>query len=60
RGRSTPLAKLDSGKDFKDFRRQALHAAVLGFEHPVTGEAVRFETELPKDMQRLEGFLERI
>lgn len=60
RGRSTPLAKLDSGKDFKDFRRQALHAAVLGFEHPVTGEQVRFETDLPKDMQRLEGFLERI
>ena len=43
--------KLDSGKDFKDFRRQALHAAVLGFDHPVTGEQVRFETELPKDMQ---------
>mgnify|MGYP002836203477 CR=1 FL=1 len=60
RGRSTPLAKLDSGKDFKDFRRQALHAAVLGFDHPVTGEQVRFETELPKDMQRLQGFLERL
>jgi len=34
--------------------RQALHAAVLGFVHPVTGEALRFETAPPSDMQRLE------
>lgn len=31
--------------------RQALHAKVLGFVHPRTGEHVRFESELPKDMQ---------
>jgi 23S rRNA pseudouridine1911/1915/1917 synthase len=30
--------------------RQALHAAVLGFAHPVTGEALRFETPAPADM----------
>ena len=35
------------------FRRQALHAAILGFEHPLTGEELRFETEPPKDFQRL-------
>jgi 23S rRNA pseudouridine1911/1915/1917 synthase len=33
--------------------RQALHAAVLGFRHPVTGEVVRFETPLPADMADL-------
>ncbi|MCU0987850.1 MAG: RluA family pseudouridine synthase [Acetobacteraceae bacterium] len=33
--------------------RQALHAAVLGFTHPVTGEAMRFETPLPPDMAGL-------
>lgn len=33
--------------------RQALHAAVLSFVHPITGEALRFETEPPADMQRL-------
>jgi 23S rRNA pseudouridine1911/1915/1917 synthase len=33
--------------------RQALHAAVLGFEHPVTGEALRFEAPLPDDMALL-------
>ena len=36
-----------------NFPRQALHAAVLGFVHPVTGETMRFEAELPADMQDL-------
>ena len=35
------------------FPRQALHAAVLGFEHPVSGEALRFEAPLPGDMADL-------
>ena len=30
--------------------RQALHAAVLGFEHPVSGETLRFERPLPADL----------
>jgi 23S rRNA pseudouridine1911/1915/1917 synthase len=33
--------------------RQALHAAVLGFEHPMTHEHLRFEAPLPPDMARL-------
>ncbi len=33
--------------------RQALHAAVLGFEHPATCEKMRFESPLPEDMERL-------
>lgn len=37
----------------KTFNRQALHAALLGFEHPVTGEMLRFEAELPADMREL-------
>ncbi len=32
--------------------RQALHARVLGFVHPATGEAVRWESALPEDMLR--------
>ncbi|MEN9717169.1 MAG: hypothetical protein RIQ99_47 [Pseudomonadota bacterium] len=35
------------------FRRQALHAAVLGFVHPVTGAAIRLESALPADMTGL-------
>ncbi|GAA6179269.1 MULTISPECIES: RluA family pseudouridine synthase [unclassified Shimia] len=37
----------------REFGRQALHAAVLGFEHPVTGQELRFEAPLPEDMSQL-------
>lgn len=33
--------------------RQALHAAVLGFEHPRTGEFLRFENPIPSDLAAL-------
>ena len=36
---------------FKVLPRQALHAKTLGFIHPTTGEMMRFDTELPQDMQ---------
>jgi 23S rRNA pseudouridine1911/1915/1917 synthase len=36
---------------FKILPRQALHAKTLGFIHPTTGEMMRFNTELPQDMQ---------
>jgi 23S rRNA pseudouridine1911/1915/1917 synthase len=38
--------------------RQALHAAVLGFVHPITGEALRFETDPPADIARTAKALE--
>ncbi|MDO1559597.1 RluA family pseudouridine synthase [Brevundimonas sp. 2R-24] len=37
--------------------RQALHATVLGFVHPVTGERLRFESALPADMAALQQAL---
>ena len=37
--------------------RQALFAAVLGFVHPITGEALKFEAPLPADLARLESEL---
>ncbi|WP_337877274.1 RluA family pseudouridine synthase [Elioraea sp.] len=39
------------------FPRQALHAAVLGFRHPVTGVSLRFETKLPADIDALLALL---
>ncbi len=39
------------------FPRQALHAAVLGFRHPVTGETQHFEAPLPADLDSLLGAL---
>ena len=35
------------------FRRQALHAAHLGFIHPITGNLLAFDSEMPADMQEL-------
>ncbi|MGI9373598.1 MAG: RluA family pseudouridine synthase [Hyphomicrobiales bacterium] len=37
----------------KALKRQALHAAHLGFDHPVTGEPMRFDAPLPEDIARL-------
>ena len=36
-----------------DFHRQALHATVLGFIHPVTKHRLSFESGMPPDMQEL-------
>ena len=38
---------------FKICPRQALHAKSLGFEHPITGEKLFFEQELPEDFSEL-------
>ena len=37
----------------RGFRRQALHAARLGFDHPMTGKPLQFESPLPADMREL-------
>ncbi|MEO0637519.1 MAG: RluA family pseudouridine synthase [Pseudomonadota bacterium] len=62
RGLATQSERLPdpAAKTVKSFRRQALHAAVLGFEHPVTKEPVLLESGLPKDMARLKAALETI
>jgi len=43
------------GNCFKLMPRQGLHAKTLGFVHPVTGEHVLFDSELPEDFQRVLG-----
>ena len=42
------------------FPRQALHAYLLGFTHPATGEALTFTSALPRDMAELTIFLEKL
>ncbi len=41
------------GSGVRGFSRQALHAAFLGFHHPITGKKMEFRSELPKDMRKL-------
>ncbi len=37
--------------------RQALHAATLGFEHPISKEPMEFQAPLPDDLRALIGLL---
>ena len=41
----------------KSFPRQALHAAELGFEHPISKEVMEFSVAEPKDFQKLLSLL---
>ncbi|WP_290975250.1 RluA family pseudouridine synthase [Ferrovibrio sp.] len=56
-GRARSLKALKLGGAARDalagFQRQALHAASLGFVHPVTGADLRFESPLPADFADL-------
>jgi 23S rRNA pseudouridine1911/1915/1917 synthase len=54
-GRSSP--RLRPILSALGFHRQALHAAELGFIHPITGKAARFSSALPADMITLIGEL---
>ena len=56
-GSGSPAAPVRAAVAEAGLTRQALHAAVLGFVHPVTGQALRFETDPPEDMRRLEELL---
>jgi len=60
-GRKNPPMKNFSErarKAIQAFNRQALHAYLIGFEHPITGQNLIFERELPNDMKRLIAALE--
>jgi 23S rRNA pseudouridine1911/1915/1917 synthase len=50
-GRSRLPSPLGEAAD--ELGRQALHAARLELDHPITGERLRFATEPPADFQRL-------
>jgi 23S rRNA pseudouridine1911/1915/1917 synthase len=46
------------GVKIAGFSRQALHARLLGFTHPATGQRLSFESPLPDDMKELLATLE--
>lgn len=52
--RALPAAAVEAAAAFP---RQALHAATLGFTHPVTGQDLSFTSALPADMAALIGAL---
>jgi 23S rRNA pseudouridine1911/1915/1917 synthase len=56
-GSAAPALSVRAAIEKAGLKRQALHAAVLGFRHPITGETLRFETSPPPDMVELEAAL---
>jgi 23S rRNA pseudouridine1911/1915/1917 synthase len=56
-GSGAPAAAVREALRESGLARQALHAAVLGFVHPVTGKGLRFESTPPPDMAALEARL---
>ena len=50
----------ETQKALSKFKRQALHAAILGFEHPVTGEIIRHESQIPDDFRAVLRAFEQI
>lgn len=58
-GQRTGAYKAFVDNAFEVMPRQALHAKSLGFVHPVTGEQVQFEAELPADFEAVLAKWER-
>ena len=60
RGRQGSRKKLgdEMAAGLSGFRRQALHARLLGFIHPISRENLVFESELPNDFKELIKTLE--
>jgi 23S rRNA pseudouridine1911/1915/1917 synthase len=59
-GAGAPAPAVKAAMAEAGLTRQALHGAVLGFVHPITGEALRFESGFPEDLARLQLELERL
>ncbi len=59
RARAARLEKLteEAVTHVKAFARQALHASVIGFDHPSSGDQIRIESDLPNDIKQLISIL---
>lgn len=62
RSRTARLKALpdDARQALSQFPRQALHASVLGFNHPISGVMLRFESPIPIDINNLVSYLEPV
>ena len=64
KARQAPRAKTDAQETAfraaNEFPRQALHAWLLGFQHPTTHKQMRFESAWPADLSTLVGALRKL
>jgi 23S rRNA pseudouridine1911/1915/1917 synthase len=59
-GSGAPAPAVRAALEEAGLHRQALHAQVLGFVHPVTGQTLKFESPLPADMAALDRLLDAL
>ena len=63
-GRRTPARMKgvpdETAAQLRSFPRQALHAAVIGFDHPITEKRLKFTSSYPHDIQQLIKSLEEL
>jgi len=59
-GGATGLPSLGLGPRDPLITRQALHAALLGFDHPMTGERMELQAPVPADIRRLVAALRTV
>jgi len=60
RKRLASIEPLPLRQGLQRMRRQALHAATLGFVHPATGETLEFSSPLPEDLAEAIALLRRL
>ncbi len=59
RARIIPGASPEFTKFISTFPRQALHAVMIEFDHPITGEHLSFSSNIPNDMEELLAVLRK-
>jgi 23S rRNA pseudouridine1911/1915/1917 synthase len=60
RKRLASVEPLPLRQGLQRLKRQALHAASLGFVHPVTGDVLKFSSALPEDIREAIALLRRM
>ena len=60
RKRLASVEPLPLRQGLQRLKRQALHAASLGFVHPLTGDVLKFSSPLPEDIQEAIALLRRM
>lgn len=58
-GRTQTVPDTELRQQLVSLHRQALHARLLGFIHPATGNYMEFESPLPQDLRQILDYLER-
>ena len=57
--KASAIADLELRRLVQGLKRQALHAVILGFRHPTSGDYLEFSSPLPADLDEIVTYLDR-